>query len=83
MTLTTTKPVDKVQAPSAQQHHLNAADHLSKAAHSHQEAAKLLEYGEHKAAASQADIAKEHTAHAAAHVIEAAKKSAAAAPARK
>lgn len=76
LTLSKTQTADVSSKTAAQDHHLEAAEHLDHASKSHREAAKLIEGGDHHAASSQAKLAEEHTAHAAHHVIEAANKSA-------
>jgi hypothetical protein len=76
LTLNKTHTADAASKTMAQDHHLKAAEHLDHASKSHREAAKLIEGGDHHAASSQAKLAAEHTAHAAHHVIEAAKNAA-------
>lgn len=76
MTLTETKNHDTTSAQTAQQHHVQAADHLEQAAKCHKDAARMMGSGDPKGAQVCADKAKTHAAQAAEHVIEAAKKAA-------
>lgn len=76
MTYTEVKSNDASTAQTAQQHHIQAAEHLELAAQSHKEAAKLTGSGEHKGAQIHVEKAKTHTVKATEHVMEAAKKSA-------
>ena len=83
MTYTETKTHDASAAQTAQQHHLQAAEHLEAAAKSHKDAAKLMGSGDPKAAQIHVEKAKSHAAQAVEHVMEAEKKSAGPASARK
>lgn len=76
MTLNETKNHDTTSAQTAQQHHVQAAEHLEQAAKSHKDAARLLGSGDHKGAQTHVDQAKTHAAQASEHVMQAAKKSA-------
>lgn len=66
MTLTINKPLSADLTPrtSEYDHHLSAAEHLSKAVTCHKQAAKFMQGGDLHAASSQAKLAAEHTAHA-------------------
>ncbi len=76
MSYTEAKSNDAPTAQTAQQHHLQAAEHLEQAAQSHKEAAKLTASGEHKGVQIHVEKAKTHTAKATEHMMEAEKKSA-------
>ncbi len=54
-------------ALNPQQHHLQAAEHLNKAAAQHQEAARHQASGDGLAATQKAKVAAQHTAMAAEH----------------
>jgi len=60
-------------AQSPQQHHLQAAEHLSKAAAQHQETARHHASGDGVSAAQKARAAAQHTATAAGHARQAMK----------
>jgi len=60
-------------ALSPQQHHLQAAEHLNKAAAQHQEAARHQASGDGVAVALKAKAAAQHTATAAEHARQAMK----------
>ena len=83
MTYTETKTHDTSSAQTAQQHHMQAAEHLEAAAKSHKEAAKLIGSGDAKGAQTHIEKAKTHAAQAAEHVMEAEKKGTGQASARK
>jgi hypothetical protein len=83
MTLTQSPSNDTTSAPTAQSHHLKAAEHLALASKSHKDAAKLIDAGDHKGAAIQSKMAVDHAEQAAKHAIELAKKTAAASMSKK
>jgi len=76
MTLNETKNHDTTSAQTAQQHHVQAAEHLEQAAKSHKDAAKLMGSGDPTGAQIHVEKAKTHSVQASEHVVQAAKKSA-------
>ena len=76
MTLNETKTHDTSTASTAQQHHVQAAEHMEHAAKAHKEAAKLIGTNDHAGAQVQVKAAHAHAAKAQDHVIEATKKTA-------
>lgn len=74
MTLNETKNHDTTSAQTAQQHHVQAADHLEQAAKCHKDAARLLGSGDQTGAQTHVEKAKTHTVQATEHVMQAAKK---------
>ena len=77
MTLNETKNHDTTSAQTAQQHHVQAAEHLEQAAKSHKDAARLLGSGDPSGAQIHVEKARTHSVQASEHVVQATKKSAA------
>jgi hypothetical protein len=75
MTLNETKNHDTTTAQTAQQHHVQAAEHLEQAAKCHKDAARLLGSGDQTGAQLHVEKAKTHASQASEHVMEATKKS--------
>jgi hypothetical protein len=66
MTLDTTTPTPST-AMKPEQHHTKAAEHLTLAAKSHHEVAKLIVANDHTAAHTHAKVAEEHLTQAKQH----------------
>ena len=66
MTLDTTTPTSST-AMKPEQHHTKVAEHLTLAAKSHHEVAKLIAANDHAAAHTHAKVAEEHLTQAKQH----------------